>query len=177
MPVLSSYSCSCLYLFYHIFVFCKPCLMFHSCVLSSYLSMSSPTQGHTTHGAGPISWEIQVATSDRVWATLYVWSNGITTSHLTHKLGYTDEICLAYNMLQSWALPPIFCYFPPFISALSVTRSPLIPSRAARTTTESPDKSPNGSPDHSTVRYHMPLLRSPQHSAASPFNPFWIASL
>jgi len=74
--------------------------MFHSCVLSSHLSTSSPTQGHTTHGAGLISWEIQVATSDCVWATSYVWSNGITTSHLTPKLGYTDEICLAYNILS-----------------------------------------------------------------------------
>jgi len=60
-PVLSSYSCSCLYLFYHIFVFCKPCLMFHSCVLSSHLSTSSPTQGHTTYGAGPIMSRVVLA--------------------------------------------------------------------------------------------------------------------
>ena len=79
-------------------------------------------------------------------------------------------------MLRSWALPPIFFYFPPFISALSVTRSPLVPSRAARTATKSLDKSPDGSPDHSAVRYHMPSLCSPQHSTASPFNPLWIAS-
>ena len=79
-------------------------------------------------------------------------------------------------VLRSWALPLIFRYFSPFISVLSVTRSPLIPSRAARTATKSPDKSPDGSPDHSAVRYHMPLLRSPQHSAASPFNLLWIAS-
>jgi len=59
---------------------------------------------------------------------------------------------------------------------LSVTRSPLVPLHVTRTATESPDKSPNGSPDHSAVRYHMPSLRSPQHSAASPFNPLWIAS-
>jgi len=79
-------------------------------------------------------------------------------------------------MLQSWALPPIFSHFPPFISALLVTRSPLVPLRAARTATKSLDKSPDGSPDHSAVNYHMPSLRSPQHSAALLFNPFWIAS-
>ena len=80
------------------------------------------------------------------------------------------------NMLRSWALPPIFRYFLPFYSVLSVTCSPLVPSRAARTATKSPDKSPDGPPDHSAVRYHMPSFRSPQHSAASPFNPLWIAS-
>ena len=75
-------------------------------------------------------------------------------------------------------LGPIF-HFPailPIYSALSVTRSPLIPLRAARTTTKSPDKSPDGPPDHSAVRYHMPSLRSLQHSAAPPFNSLWIAS-
>jgi len=60
--------------------------------------------------------------------------------------------------------------------ALSVTCSPLIPSRAARTATKSPNKLPDGSPDHSAVRYHMLSFRSPQHSAVSPFIPFWIAS-
>ena len=69
--------------------------------------------------------------------------------------------------------------FPQFSTiyfALSVTRSPLVPSRAARTVTKSPDKSPDGSPDYSAVNYHMPSLRSPQHSAASSFNLLWIAS-
>jgi len=62
-------------------------------------------------------------------------------------------------------LGPIF-HFPPFLPtcfALSVTYSPLVPSRAARTTTQSPDKSPDKSLDHSAVNYYMPLLRSPQH--------------
>jgi len=79
-------------------------------------------------------------------------------------------------MLRSWALPPIFFYFPPFYSALSVTRSPLVPLCAAQTATKSPDKSPDRPPDHSAVRYHMPSFRSPQHSAVSPFNLLWIAS-
>jgi len=73
-------------------------------------------------------------------------------------------------------LTPIFFNFPPFYFALSVTRSSLIPSRAAWTATKSPDKSPDGSPDYSAVNYHMPSFRSPQHSAASPFIPLWIAS-
>ena len=38
--------------------------------------------------------------NDHVWATLYVWSNGIAPSHLTHKLGHTDEVCLAYDILS-----------------------------------------------------------------------------
>jgi len=75
-------------------------------------------------------------------------------------------------VLQSWALPSIFCYFLPFYFAFLVTCSPLVPSHAAQTATKSPDKSPDGSPDHSAVRYHMPSLCSPQHSTASPFNPF-----
>jgi len=74
------------------------------------------------------------------------------------------------SVLRSWALPPIFSYFPSFYFTLSVTCSPLVPSRAARTATKSPDKSPDGSPDHSAVNYHMPSFRSPQHSAVSPFN-------
>jgi len=86
------------------------------------------------------------------------------------------QIADTRQLLRSWALPPIFSYFPPFYSALPVTCSPLVPSCAARTVTKSPDKSPDGPPDHSAVRYHMPSLRSPQHSAASPFNPLWIAS-
>jgi len=62
-------------------------------------------------------------------------------------------------------LGPIFHFLPflPTCFVLSVTRSPLIPSRAARTATQSPDKSPDESLDHSAVIYHMPLLRSPQH--------------
>jgi len=80
------------------------------------------------------------------------------------------------TLLRSWALPLIFSHFPPFYSALSVTHSPLVLLRAAQTATKSPDKSPDGSPDHSAVDYHMPSLCSPQHSAASPFNPLWIAS-
>ena len=47
------------------------------------------------------------------------------------------------GVLRSWALIPIFRYFPPFYFALSVTHSPLVPSRAARTVTKSPDKSPD----------------------------------
>ena len=53
---------------------------------------------------------------------------------------------------------------------------PLVPSCAARTATKSPDKSLDGSPDHSAVNYHMPSLRSLQYSAASSFIPLWIAS-
>ena len=75
-------------------------------------------------------------------------------------------------LLRSWALPPIFRHFLPFYSMLSVTRSPLVPSCAARTVTKSPEESPDRSPDHSAVNYHMPSLRSPQHPATSPFNPF-----
>jgi len=62
--------------------------------------MSSPTQGCMTHRTDLISWEIQVVRNDCVWAALYVWSNGIAPSHLTHKPGYTDDICLAYNILS-----------------------------------------------------------------------------
>ena len=47
-------------------------------------------------------------------------------------------------VLRSWALSPIFRYFSPFYFALSVTRPSLVPSRAARTVTKSPDKSPDG---------------------------------
>jgi len=53
--------------------------------------------------------------------------------------------------------------FPPFISVLSVTHSPLVPLHATRTATESPDKSPDGLLDHSAVNYHMPSFRSLQH--------------
>jgi len=62
-------------------------------------------------------------------------------------------------------LDPIFhfLFFPPTCFVLSVTHSPLVPSCAARTATQSPDKSPDESLDHSTVNYHMPLLCSPQH--------------
>ena len=67
---------------------------------------------------------------------------------------------------------PVSAIYP----ALLVTHSLLNPSRTARTATKSLDKSPDGSPDYSAVNYHMPSLRSPQHSAASPFNPLWIAS-
>jgi len=72
--------------------------------------------------------------------------------------------------------PFIFRYFPTFYSVLSVTHSLLVPSRAAWTATKLPDKSPDGSPDYSAVNYHMPSLRSPQHSAASPFTYLRIAS-
>ena len=47
------------------------------------------------------------------------------------------------QMLRSWALTPIFFYFLPFYFAPSVTRLPLVPSRATRTVTKSPDKSPD----------------------------------
>jgi len=40
-----------------------------------------------------------------------------------------------------------FPYFLPFYFALSVTRPSLVPSRAARTATKSPDKSPDGPHD------------------------------
>ena len=62
-------------------------------------------------------------------------------------------------MLRSWAPPPIFHYFSSFISAFSVTRSPLVPSRTAQTATKPPDKSPDGSPDYSAVRYCHGLPR------------------
>jgi len=61
-------------------------------------------------------------------------------------------------------LGPIF-HFPPFLPtcfALLVTHSPLVPLCAARTATQSPDKSPDESPNYSAVNYHMPLLCSPQ---------------
>jgi len=45
-----------------------------------------------------------------------------------------------------------FLLFSAIYFALLVTHFPLIPSRAARTITESPD--------YSAVRYHMPLLCS-----------------
>ena len=67
-------------------VFCKPRPTFSSCVLSSHLRISSPTQGHTSHGADSISWEIQVARKDRVWIVSYVWSNCIAPSQFTHRL-------------------------------------------------------------------------------------------
>ena len=56
--------------------------------------------------------------------------------------------------------PDPYFHFPPTYSALLVTRSPLVPLRAAWTATKPPDKSPDESPDHSAVRYHMPSLRS-----------------
>jgi len=69
-----------------------------------------------------------------------------------------------------------FLLFSAIYFALLVTRSLLIPSHTTWTTTKSPDKSPDGLLDHSAVNYHMPSLRSPQHSTALPFNPLWIAS-
>jgi len=84
---------------------------------------------------------------------------------------------LSEPVLWSWALSFIFRHFSTIYSALSVTRSPLVPSHATRTATKPPDKSPDGSPDHSAVRYYMPSLCSPQHSTASLFTPLWIASL
>ena len=60
-------------------------------------------------------------------------------------------------------LGSIFHFLPflPTCFALSVTCSPLIPSHAAQTDTQSPDKSPDESLDHSAVNYHMLLLCSP----------------
>ena len=52
-----------------------------------------------------------------------------------------------WAVLRSWALTPIFRYFLPFYSTLLVTCPSLVPSRAARTVTKSPDKSPDGSHD------------------------------
>jgi len=109
------------------------------------------------------------------WTLEYLMSPLTGCNHL-HPRSCGNDHSRKGVMLRSWALPPIFRYFLPFYSMLSVTHSPLIPSRAARTATKSPDKSPDGSPDHSAVRYHMPSLRSPQHSAASLFNPLWTAS-
>ena len=60
--------------------------MFSPCILSSHLSISSPTQGHTSYGADLISWEIQVVRKDRVWIVLYVWSNCIAPSQFTYRL-------------------------------------------------------------------------------------------
>jgi len=113
----------------------------------------------------------------RMWDTAtsrIIQSQIILALSTADAVGITElDGCI---VLRSWALPPIFSHFLPFISVLSVTHSPLVPSHAAQTATESPDKSPDGSPDHSAVRYHMPSLHSPQHSAASPFNLLWIAS-
>ena len=67
-------------------IFCEPHLMFSPYILLSYLSISSPTQGHTSHGANLISWEIQVARKDHVWIILYVWSNCIAPSQFTYRL-------------------------------------------------------------------------------------------
>jgi len=62
-------------------------------------------------------------------------------------------------------LGPIFYFlpFPPTCFAHLVTCSLLVPSHAAWTATQSPDKSHDESLDHSAVIYHMPLLCSPQH--------------
>jgi len=104
---------------------------------------------------------------------------------LAHLIALANEPDLMHAQLEArlcsihvMILGPTtnFLLFSTIYSALSVTRSPLIPSRAIRTATKSPDKSPDGPPDHSAVRYHMPSFRSPQHSAASPFNLLWIAS-
>jgi len=92
------------------------------------------------------------------------------------KQAYTNTN-LREEVLRSWTLSFIFRHFSPIYSALSVTCFPLVPLHATWTATQSPDKSPDGPPDHSAVRYHMPSLRSLQHSAASLFNPLWIASL
>ena len=67
---------------------------------SVYIQSGPRRQGHTTHGAGPISREIQVARRNCVWAISYVWSNCIVPSHFTHRPGYTDQIYLAHNVLS-----------------------------------------------------------------------------
>ena len=85
---------------------------------------------------------------------------------------YEMEIVLTCVMIL--VPTPIFRHFLLIYFALLVTHSPLVPSCAARTVTKSPDKSPDGSPDYSAVNYHMPSLRSLQHSAASSFNPLWM---
>ena len=120
------------------------------------LSHVVPSQVHESGGrlgnwSGDVSWAIAIR-----------WKNGVQMLQLVSVmiLGPTTN----------------FLLFSAIYSALLVTCSPLVPLRAAWTATESPDKSPDGSPDHSAVRYHMPSLRSPQHSAASLFNPLWIAS-
>ena len=98
-------------------VFCEPHLTFSPCILSSHLSISSPTQGHTSHGADSISWEIQVARKDRVWIVLYVWSNCIAPSQFTHRLDtqmkyilhstFYQEMMLSLNSseLKKWFTP------------------------------------------------------------------------
>ena len=67
---------------------------------SVYIQSGPRQQGHMTHGADLISWEIQVARRNCVWAVLYVWSNCIVPSHFTHRPGYTDQIYLAHNILS-----------------------------------------------------------------------------
>ena len=105
----------------------------------------------------------------QVCRSLHVHQHG--TGDEWHRYDLTST-----RVLRSWALSFIFHHFSTIYSALSVTRSPLVPLCTARTATKSPDKSPDGSPDHSAVRYHMPSLCSPQHSAVFLFNPLWIAS-
>jgi len=68
-------------------------------------------------------------------------------------------------MLWSWALFFIFYHFlpfPPIHFVLLVTCSPLVPLCTIQTATQSPDRSPDKSLDHSAVNYHTPLLCSPQ---------------
>jgi len=86
-------------------VFCEPHLTFSSSILSSHLSLSSPTQGHTSHRADLISWEIQVARKDHVWVVvLYVWSNYIAPSHFTHRLDTQMKYILHMTFYQETTL-------------------------------------------------------------------------
>jgi len=140
--------------------------------MNSWRKEKHPTQ---THQWRKDKLQIQDSPLQTAWTLGYLVYPLTGCNHL-HPRSCGNDHSRKGIMLRSWALPPIFHYFPPFISALSVTCSPLVPSCATRTTTKSPDKSPDGSPDYSAVRYHMPSLHSPQHSAVSLFNPLWIAS-
>jgi len=107
-------------------VFCKPCPMFSSCILSSHLCIFSPTQGHTTDGADLISWEIQVVRKDGVWATSYVWSDCIT-SHFTHRLDtqmkYILHMILYQEMTSSLNSSKSKKWFTPWTTSFISTQS------------------------------------------------------
>ena len=124
----------------------------------------------------PIMFIVTTNTDKQLWKNFSIvlsWlrSNDPSPQFIPHcKPGFWP------HLLWSWALLLIFHHFSTIYSALSVTHSLLVPSCTTQTATKPPDKSPDGSPDYSAVRYHMLSLRSPQHSAASPFNPLWIAS-
>jgi len=127
---------------------------------------------------------VNVSIRSDIWKQLDFLSSDVMVIQLSGGWGKLTIVnvynnCNNNNTMSVTILNPIFifCHFLLIYSALLVTHSPLIPLRAAWTVTKSPDKSSDGSPDHSAVRYHMPSLHSLQHSTALPFNPLWVASL